>query len=258
MIQALFKLYKHVNNSRNFTPDISNKHSFASLKSEINEKIKDSLFDDSSLFLSSSFNYFCLNYNSKDLSKEGIDISNSINNLSLMEDDEALRDANNMTKEKNKSIKKLSESEDDKSSSFGSKQTKVTQTQSEENKPKAKLNIGLLNYSSLNNLLNINNNNINNNNELSEIKKEIINQRIKEIEEEVKEGEKEVKNELLRKNVCLKLYKALHFAFKNLELKECETKNICLYIEKQGRTIDSSMNEKYREFIENIFKKISN
>ena len=257
MIQALFKLYKHVNNSRNFTPDISNKHSFASLKSEINEKIKDSLFDDSSLFLSSSFNYFCLNYNSKDLSKEGIDISNSINNLSLMEDDEALRDANNMTKEKNKSIKKLSESEDDKSSSFGSKQTKVTQTQSEENKPKAKLNIGLLNYSSLNNLLNINNNNINNN-ELSEMKKEIINQRIKEIEEDVKEGEKEVKNELLRKNVCLKLYKALHFAFKNLELKECEIKNICLYIEKQGRTIDSSMNEKYREFIENIFKKISN
>ena len=257
MIQALLKLYKHVNNSRNFTPDISNKHSFASLKSEINEKIKDSLFDDSSLFLSSSFNYFCLNYNSKELSKEGMDISNSINNLSLMEDDEALRDTKNITKEKHKSIKKLSESEDDKSSSFGSKQTKVTQTQSEE-KPKPKLNIGLLNYSGLNNLLNINNNNINNNNELSEMKKEIINQRIKEIEEEIKEGDIEIKNELLRKNVCLKLYKALHFAFKNLELKECEIKNICLYIEKQGRAIDSSMNEKYREFIENIFKKISN
>jgi hypothetical protein len=198
-----------------------------------------------------------LNYNSKELPKEGMDISNSINNLSLMEDDEALRDTKNITKEKHKSIKKLSESEDDKSSSFGSKQTKATQTQSEE-KPKPKLNIGLLNYSGLNNLLNINNNNINNNNELSEMKKEIINQRIKEIEEEIKEGETEVKNELLRKNVCLKLYKALHFAFKNLELKECEIKNICLYIEKQGRAIDSSMNEKYREFIENIFKKISN
>ena len=257
MIQALLKLYKHVNNSRNFTPDISNKHSFASLKSEINEKIKDSLFDDSSLFLSSSFNCFCSNYNSQELSKEGIDISNAIYNLSLIEDDEALRDTKNISKEKNKSIKKLSESEDDKSSSFGSKQTKVTQTQSEE-KPKPKLNIGLLNYSGLNNLLNINNNNINNNNELSEMKKEIINQRIKEIQEEIKEGDTQVKNELLRKNVCLKLYKALHFAFKNLELKECEIKNICLYIEKQGRAIDSSMNEKYREFIENIFKKISN
>ena len=255
MIQALLKLYKHVNNSRNFTPDISNKHSFASLKSEINEKIKDSLFDDSSLFLSSSFNCFCSNYNSQELSKEGIDISNAIYNLSLIEDDEALRDTKNISKEKNKSIKKLSESEDDKSSSLGSKQTKVTQ--SEENKLKPKLNIGLLNYSGLNNLLNINNNNINNN-ELSEMKKEIINQRIKEIEEEIKKGETEVKNESLRKNVCLKLYKALHFAFKNLELKECEIKNICLYIEKQGREIDSSMNEKYKEFIENIFKKISN
>ena len=255
MIQALLKLYKHVNNSRNFTPDISNKHSFASLKSEINEKIKDSLFDDSSLFLSSSFNCFCSNYNSKELSKEGMDISNAIYNLSLIEDDEALRDTNNISKEKNKCIKKLSESEDDKSSSLGCKQTKVTQ--SEENKPKPKLNIGLLNYSGLNNLLNINNNNINNN-ELSEMKKEIINQRIKEIEEEIKKGETEVKNESLRKNVCLKLYKALHFAFKNLELKECEIKNICLYIEKQGREIDSSMNEKYKEFIENIFKKISN
>ena len=255
IIQALLKLYKHVNNSRNFTPDISNKHSFVSLKNEINEKIRDSLFDDNSLFLSSSFNYFCLNYNSNSLSKEGIDIYNSIHNLSSMEDDEALRDVRIKFKEKNETTKKLSESEDDKSSSFGSKQTKVTQNG--ENKQKPKLIIGLINYSRLNNLLNINNHNVNND-ELSEMKKEIIYQRIKEIEEEIKEGETEVKNYFLRKSVCLKLYKALHFAFKNLELKESEIKNICLYIEQQGRAIDSSMKEKYKEYIENIFKKISN
>lgn len=254
MIQALLKLYKHINNSRNFTPDISNKHSFTSLKSEINEKIKDSLFDDNSLFLSSSFNYFCSNYNSKDLSKEGMDLNNLIYNLSSIEDEENLRDVNIKPKEKNKSIKKLSESEDDKSLSFGSKQTKVTQN--EENKHKPKLNIGISNYSSLRNLLNINNNNISD--ELSDIKKEIIYERIKEIENENKEGEIEVKNEYLRKNVCLKLYKALNFAFKNFDLKECEIKNICLYIEKQGRIIDCTMNEKYKEFIENTFKKISN
>lgn len=247
-----------MNNPRNYTPDISNKHSFASLKSEINLKIKDSLFDDNSLFLSSSFNYFCANYNSGELSEEGINISNLIDNLPSLEEEEDLDDNSNLNikkKEADKNLKKLSESEDEKSSSFGSKQTKVTQN--DENKHK--FNIGLINYSCLMNLLNLNdiNNNINGN-ELSDENKEKIHIKIKEIEKELKEGEIEVKNELLRKNVCLKLYKALTFAFKNFDLKECEIKNICLYIEKQGRIIDCTMNEKYKEFIENTFKKISN
>ena len=246
-----------MNNSRNYTPDISNKHSFASLKNEINIKIKDSLLDDNSLFLSSSFNYFCLNYNSKDLSQEGINISNLIDNLQSLEEDEALGDNSNLNikkKENVKNTKKLSESEDDKSSSFGSKQTKSTQN--DENKHK--FNIGLINYSCLMNLLNLNNiNNNTNDNELSDENKEKIHLKIKEIEEELKEGKIEIKNESLRKNVCLKLYKAFLFAFKKFELKECEIKVICLYIEKQGRIIDCSMNDKYKEFIENIFKKIS-
>ena len=57
--------------------------------------------------------------------------------------------------------------------------------------------------------------------------------------------------------VCLKLYKALHFALKNLELDENQIKIICLYIEIQGRILDTSMSVKYKEFIENILKKIS-
>lgn len=246
-----------MNNPRNYTPDISNKHSFASLKSEINLKIKDSLFDDNSLFLSSSFNYFCANYNSGELSEEGINISNLIDNLPSLEEEEDLDDNSNLNikkKEADKNLKKLSESEDEKSSSFGSKQTKVTQN--DENKHK--FNIGLINYSCLMNLLNLNdiNNNINGN-ELSDENKEKIHIKIKEIEKELKEGEIEVKNELLRKNVCLKLYKAFIFAFKKFDLKECEVKAICLYIEKQGRILDCSMNDKYKEFIENIFRKIS-
>ena len=246
-----------MNNSRNFAQDISNKASFISLKNKINTKIKESLFDDNSLFLSSSFNYFCLNYNSSELSQEGINISNLLNNLPLLDEDEALRnntDINNINKEKSKSIKKLSESEDDKSSSFGSKQTKITQN--DENKHK--LNIGLIKYSDLLNLLNMNENNINN--ELSKENKEKIIFKIKEMEKEIKNGEngeKGVKNENLRKNVCLKLYKAFHFALKKFDFTECEIKTICLYIERQGRIIDSSMNEKYKEFIENVFKKIS-
>ena len=40
------------------------------MKNEINEKIKETLFDEKSLFLSSSFNYFCNNYKSTELAKE--------------------------------------------------------------------------------------------------------------------------------------------------------------------------------------------
>ena len=60
-----------MNKTRNFTNDISNKISFISLKNEINKKIKETLIDDNSPFLSLSFNYFCSNYKSIDLIKEG-------------------------------------------------------------------------------------------------------------------------------------------------------------------------------------------
>lgn len=244
-----------MNNSRNFPQEISNKSSFISLKNEINSKIKESLFDDNSLFLSSSFNYFCLNYNSSELSQEGINISNLLNNLPLLEEEEALKNISNMNEDKKENIKtkkKLSESEDEKSSSFGSKQTKSSQN--DENKPK--YNIRFLKYSDLFNLLNLNENN-NNENELIYENKEKLIEKIKEMEISIKNGEIEVGNENLRKNVCLKLFKALQFALKKFDLKENEIKIICLFIEKQGRIIDNSMNEKYKKFIENVFKRIS-
>ena len=77
-----------MNNSRNFTNDISNKSSFISLKNEINKKIKETLFDENSLFLSSSFNYFCSNYNIMDLEEEGKNISNIIENKSINNEEE--------------------------------------------------------------------------------------------------------------------------------------------------------------------------
>ena len=64
-----------MNNSRNFTNEISNKKSFIALKEEINKKIKETLFDQNLLFLSSSFNYFCSTYNSGELSEEAKNIS---------------------------------------------------------------------------------------------------------------------------------------------------------------------------------------
>ena len=241
-----------MNNYRNFTPEISNKNSFISLKAEINKKIKETLFDDNSLFSSSSFNFFCSNYNSAELSQEGMTISKLLDNLSSLDDGDTLGNNINISNKKEDKIKnpkKLSESEDDKSTSFGSKQIKVVQN--EENKHK--LNIGLLKYTDLFNILDINITN----NEISGISKEKVILKIKEIENEIKGGKDEVKNEYLRKNVCLKLYKAFSFALKNFGLQECEIKNICLFIEKKGRIIDNSMNDKYKEFIEDILKKIS-
>ena len=67
----------------------------------------------------------------------------------------------------------------------------------------------------------------------------------------------EIKNKYLRKMVCLKLYKALHFALKNFDLDEDQIKHICLYIEIQGRLLDMTMGIKYKEFIENVLKRIS-
>ena len=243
-----------MNNSRNFPPDTSNKSSFISLKKEINKKIKDTLFDDNSLFLSSSFNFFCSNYNCSELAQEGKNISNLIENLPFLSEEKALveNSSNIITpeKEKNKSNKKLIDSEDDKSSSFGSKQTKSTQN--EENKHK--LNIGLLNCSVLSNLLNMNNNI---NNELNDLDKEKIKQKIVDLGKEIKNGENDIKNDCLRKNVCLKLYKAFNFGLKKFNLEENEIRNICLYIEKKGRIIDSTMTNKYKEFIENVLQAIS-
>ena len=255
-----------MNNSRNFTNDISNKISFISLKNEINEKIKETLFDEKSLFLSSSFNYFCTNYKSTELAEEGKNISNLLDNISTLNEEEIIEN-NSIGSNGQKGIlpsteskKKSSESEDEKSSSFGSKFTKISQV--EENKKKLKINI--LTNSDLLNLLDISNenkvglNNDNYNND-EELKTEKIKFKINEIENNIKNyGNIDVKNNYLRRMVCLKLYKALNFALKNLNLKENEIKNICLYIEAQGRAIDNSMTSKYKEFIENIFKKISN
>ena len=257
-------------NSRNFANDISNKSSFISLRNEINKKIKDTLFDENSLFLSSSFNFFCSNYNSIELTQEGKNISILIDNLSTLNDEEILENnsstnGNPKMKIDSENKKKFNESEDEKSSSFGSKLTKFSQNE----ESKHKFNICLLKYADLLNLLDIDKNtkeiNVNNNNEknininkLNEFDKDKIKLKIIELENVIKNNENiVVKNNYLRKMVCLKLYKALNFALKNFNLEDDEIKHICMYIEIQGRILDSSMTNKYKEFIENILKRIS-
>ena len=256
-----------MNNTRNFTNDIANKTSFISLKNEINKKIKETLFDDNSLFLSSSFNYFCSNYKSLDLIEEGKNISNILYNISSTNNEEELNYNYNsvIISEKkdgsshggSESKKKLDNSEDEKSSSSGSKISHIDEK-------KKKYKICLLNNNNLLYLLNINNNDTTNKydnsidkKELNDLDKEKIQLKINELENRIKSINLEIKNKYLRKMVCLKLFKALNFGLKNYNLKENDIKIICLYIETQARIVDNSMTNKYKDFIENIIKNIS-
>ena len=263
-----------MNNSRNFTNEISNKNSFVSLKEEINKKIKETLFDQNLLFLSSSFNDFCSSYNGGNLLDEAKNISNLIDNLPGIEEEKieniSLAPCNPSVKhmegtdmeDVSDSKKKFIESEEEKSSSFGSKISKFSQV--EENKQK--LNICLVKLPELIKLLNVKNginenndldinNNINNENDNYDEK---LRNKITQMENDIETNKNiEIKNRYLRKMVCLKLYKALHFALKNFALDEKQIKHICLYIEIQGRILDMSMGQKYKEFIETILKGIS-
>ena len=252
-----------MNNTRNFTNDIANKASFISLKNEINKKINETLFDDNSLFLSSSFNYLCSNYKSLDLIEEGKNISSILDNISSTNNEEEINENCNSNSviisekkddgsshARSESKKKLNESEDEKSSSFGSKISHIDEK-------KKKYKICLLNINNLLYLLNINNNNIIDKNELNDLDKEKIRLKINELENRIKSINLEIKNKYLRKMVCLKLFKALNFGLKNYNLKENDIKIICLYIETQARIVDNSMTNKYKDFIENIIKNIS-
>ena len=261
-----------MNNSRNFTNEISNKNSFVSLKEEINKKIKETLFDQNLLFLSSSFNEFCSTYNSGSLLDEAKNISNLIDNLPGINEEEKIENislppCNPNTKpqegtemeDASDSKKKFSESEEEKSSSFGSKFSKFSQV--EENKQK--LNICLVKFPDLIKLLDVKNgtneenNDLGNNNENDKCD-EKLRSKISQMENDLENNKNiEIKNRYLRKMVCLKLYKALHFALKNFSLDEEQIKHICLYIEIQGRISDISMGPKYKEFIETILKRIS-
>jgi len=252
---------KYLNNSRNFANDISNKESFLSLKEEISKKIKETLFDDDSFFSSSSFDIYSNNDTFDYLFEEGKNLSDLIDIKPLV-NEEMIQEYLNSSSEGHppdddgESKKKLSESEDEKSSSFGSGQTKFSQI--EEKKPK--LNICTIKYPELLNLLNSNTNGgkENKKQDIYTNDKMSINIKINEIKKEIKKNENvNIKKNYLRRMVCLKLYKAMQFALKNFNLDNNEIKVICLYLEIQGRILDNSMGDKYKEYIKYIFKKIS-
>ena len=164
------------------------------------------------------------------------------------------------TESKKKS--KSNDSDEEKSSSFGSKYSKFSNIEEK----KQKFKICKLDYNDLLYILDIDKNykKLNCENSIDMNKKEIINfdkekieLKINELENIIKNSSVEIKNRYLRKIVCLKLHKALNYGLKNYNLRESDIKIICLYIENQGRIIDNSMTDKYKEFINNIFKNIS-
>ena len=187
--------------------------------------------------------------------EEGKNISNLLDNISTLNEEQIVENSSTVSNAHNNELnKKSNESEDEKSLSYGSKLTQKSQI--EENRQKYSIN--LLNYSDLINLLDIENNIGANTGELYELNEETIKMKLNELKSEIKTNEHtEIRNYYLRKMVCLKLYKALKFALKNFNLNSNEIKEICLYFENKGRIIDSSMTNKYKEFIQNVLKKIS-
>ena len=66
-----------------------------------------------------------------------------------------------------------------------------------------------------------------------------------------------IKNDYLRKNACLKLYKAFTFIFKKYNIKDIKIKQLCRIIESKGRQIDNNMGSTYKEYIINILKNLT-
>ena len=67
----------------------------------------------------------------------------------------------------------------------------------------------------------------------------------------------QIENYILRKNVCIKLYKIFHIIFKELNLDDNDLQNFCKYIEYKARIIDISMKDKYKNYIKDLFKAIN-
>ena len=60
--------------------------------------------------------------------------------------------------------------------------------------------------------------------------------------------------QILKKNVCTKLYKAFNFIFKKYNIGDIKNKQLCRIIENKARQIDYNMGYIYKEYIINIKK----
>ena len=67
----------------------------------------------------------------------------------------------------------------------------------------------------------------------------------------------DIKNVYLRKNACLKLYKAFNFIFKKYNIKDIKIKQMCRILENRARQIDYNMGNIYKEYIINILKNLT-
>ena len=160
----------------------------------------------------------------------------------------------NLTNNNFSSTKKTNDSDDEKSSTFGSKLTKADFIPQED--IKKKLTFVPMDKSSLSNVITYINQNEN---------KELKNKDehfIKDIEklcqvDNYEEMNSDVKKYELRKNVLMKLFKAFNIIFKKYKLSKKQIQNWCLNVEYIGRVIDSSMSTQYKLFILNLLKKIS-
>ena len=268
----MIKLQKYLNNPRNFQVEISRKASFINFQNFINKKIVESLFDLSpmlnSIINEDKNNILLLEKEQNEIDKiikkikekkiNGVK-ENEKDILEKENDNPCISDISNSTSNNNsyistnnsgqsstlkKNVNSLSE--DEKSISLLSKETKNEK----------KIYIVQLNNAKLFDFINFVEQKENKFYNMK-INKEKILQKIEDIINESNNDELGVNNNYLRKNACIKLYKAFSFLFKKFKLKDSKIKQFCKYIENKARRMDYEMGVLYKEYIINVLKNLT-
>ena len=82
-------------------------------------------------------------------------------------------------------------------------------------------------------------------------------EKVEDINRNIINNELIVKNSYLRKDACLKLYKAFCIIFKDYDIQKNHIKDLCKIIEYNARNQDLDMKSQYKQYIWHILKKMS-
>ena len=282
LIQAVLKLQKYLNNPRNFQNQITNKKIFIDLNKFLNTKIIETLFD-SNLISNSIINQ---EINKIQLDEEEQEICDIINKIKNGEDEDIIIIEEEYNDDINKEINDENEEKrcdnynlsNTNNSSRSSTEKKILYSEEEKSityidklikkvEDKNKFIIIPMNNNSLYDLLNYisfndNNpilrklNNYNNNKNIRITNQQII-EKVGDINRNIINNELIVKNSYLRKDACLKLYKAFCIIFKDYDIQKNHIKDLCKIIEYNARNQDLDMKSKYKQYIWHILKKMS-
>ena len=233
LLNALKRLLRFLNNSRNFNEQIISMDFFIEFQNIIKNKILSSLFESNNLILD----------------EENIDeinikeLINQINNYNLE------------IQQKNLSISLLKQNKNKSETNEESIEVSSSGSKYEENKDK--IIITPLNQNIIFQLFNsLEENNHLNLNIKENISRDYIINQIKNFSN-VKSNNNHVKDCYLRRKVCLKLYNLFNVLLKNISISKKDIQNLCKGIECKARNYDNDMSTEYKNYIIQIFKIIS-